>query len=128
MDNAIRHSPKGSTVTVNVRPDAAAAWLYVEDQGPGIKPEDLPRLWERFWRADNAPAGGTGLGLAIAKWIVDQHGGTIGAMNREEGGARFWVRLPRSAGASSAAADKSPGNHSGETLQWSADDPGESAS
>ncbi len=128
VDNAIRHSPKGSTVTVNVRPDAAAAWLYVEDQGPGIKPEDLPRLWERFWRADNAPAGGTGLGLAIAKWIVDQHGGTIGAMNREEGGARFWVRLPRSAGASSAAADKSPGNHSGETLQWSADDPGESAS
>lgn len=128
VDNAIRHSPKGSTVTVNVRPDAAAAWLYVEDQGPGIKPEDLPRLWERFWRADNAPAGGTGLGLAIAKWIVDQHGGTIGAMNREEGGARFWVRLPRSAAASSGASDKSPGSHSDETLQWSADDPGQSAS
>ncbi len=96
-DNAIHHSPKGSTVTVSVRPETASALLYVEDQGPGVKPEDMPRLWERFWRADNAPAGGTGLGLAIAKWIVDQHGGQIGAMNREEGGARFWVRLPTGA-------------------------------
>jgi signal transduction histidine kinase len=126
VDNAIHHSPRGSTVTVNVRPDAAAAWLYVEDQGHGMKPEDLPRLWERFWRADNAPAGGTGLGLAIAKWIVDQHGGTIGAMNREEGGARFWVRLPVMAPAAAAASDESPGDSSGETLQWSPDDPGQS--
>jgi signal transduction histidine kinase len=128
VDNAIRHSPKGSIVTVNVRPDATAAWLYVEDQGPGIKPEDLPRLWERFWRADNAPAGGTGLGLAIAKWIVDQHGGTIGAMNREEGGARFWVRLPASAPAPTAASDESAGSASGEALQLSPDDPGQSVS
>jgi len=104
VDNAIRHSPKGSTVTVGVRPDAAAALLYVEDQGPGIKPEDLPRLWERFWRADNAPPGGTGLGLSIAKWIVDQHGGTIEATNRTEGGARFWVRLPERRAATAGAA------------------------
>ena len=93
-DNAIRHSPRGSTVTVGVRSDGTWALLYVEDQGSGIKPEDMPRLWERFWRADDAPAGGTGLGLAIAKWLVDQHHGAIGAMNREDGGARFWVRLP----------------------------------
>ncbi len=51
-------------------------------------------MFERFWRADNAPAGGTGLGLAIAKWIVDQHGGTIGAFNRPGSGASFWARLP----------------------------------
>ncbi len=127
-DNAIRHSPKGSTVSVNVRPDPSAAWLYVEDQGPGIKPEDLPKLWERFWRADNAPAGGTGLGLAIAKWIVDQHGGTIGAMNREEGGARFWVRLPASAPAPATTSDKSQRNPPGEAFQLSPDDPGQSAS
>ncbi len=97
VDNAIRHSPAGSTVVVRVRPDAAGAILEVEDQGPGIKPQDLPRLWERFWRADNAPAGGTGLGLSIARWIVDQHGGSIAAENRAEGGARFTVRLPAGA-------------------------------
>jgi signal transduction histidine kinase len=131
VDNAIRHSRKDSTVTVNVRPDDTSSWLYVEDEGPGIRPADLPRLWERFWRADNAPAGGTGLGLAIAKWIVDQHGGTIGAMNRDEGGARFWVRLPLLAGASTPAADEpSPkpagqAPKSGDTLQWSPEDHGE---
>ena len=94
VDNAIRHSPAGTTVAVRVRPESGAALLVVEDQGTGIKPDDLPCLWERFWRADDAPAGGTGLGLAIAKWIVEQHGGTIEAANREEGGARFWARLP----------------------------------
>jgi signal transduction histidine kinase len=106
VDNAIRHSPVSSTVAVWVRPEAGAALLQVDDHGPGVKPEDLPRLFERFWRADNAPAGGTGLGLAIAKWIVEQHGGTIGAFNRPDGGASFWVRLPdvpRSTVASTAA-------------------------
>jgi signal transduction histidine kinase len=99
LDNAIRHSPKGSTVGLRVRPDAGAALLQVEDQGPGVKPEDLPHIFERFWRADDAPAGGTGLGLAIARWIVEQHGGAIGAGNRAEGGALFWVRLPAGTGA-----------------------------
>ena len=94
VDNAIRHSPANSTVGVWVRPEPATALLQVDDHGPGVKEEDLPRLFERFWRADDAPAGGTGLGLAIAKWIVEQHGGTIGAFNRPEGGASFWVRLP----------------------------------
>jgi len=93
-DNAIRHSLRDSTVTVQVRSEPGYAVVQVDDEGPGIKPDDLPRLFERFWRADDAPAGGTGLGLAIAKWIVDQHGGTIAAENRPEGGARFLVRLP----------------------------------
>jgi signal transduction histidine kinase len=94
VDNAIRHSPSGSTVEARVRPAAGAAILQVDDRGPGIKPEDLPRLFERFWRADNAPAGGTGLGLAIARWIVEQHGGNIAAVNRQDGGASFDVWLP----------------------------------
>jgi signal transduction histidine kinase len=98
VDNAIRHSPAGSTVEARVRPAAGAALLQVDDRGPGIKPEDLPRLFERFWRADNAPAGGTGLGLAIAKWIVEQHGGQIGAVNRPDGGASFNVWLPSPGG------------------------------
>jgi two-component system sensor histidine kinase CiaH len=96
VDNAIRHSPRGSYVEVRIRPleeAGGAALLEVMDAGPGIKAEDMPRLWERFWRADNAPEGGTGLGLAIARWITEQHGGQIGAENRPEGGARFWVRL-----------------------------------
>ena len=79
VDNAIRHSPARSTVAVWVRPETGGALLQVDDHGAGVKPEDLPRLFERFWLADNAPAGGTGLGLAIAKWIVDEHGGTIEA-------------------------------------------------
>ena len=108
VDNAIRHGRAGTSVEVRVRPEPGAAVLEVEDRGSGIKPEDLPRLWDRFWRADDAPAGGTGLGLAIAKWIVDQHGGTIGANNREGGGARFWVRLPADPAGSAAQASPDP--------------------
>lgn len=128
VDNAIRHSRSGSTVEVRVRPEPGGALLEVADHGHGIKPEDLPRLWERFWRADDAPAGGTGLGLAIAKWIVDQHGGTIGAMNRDEGGARFWVRLPvgvaQAAGAPATAASpammpQAPSLMPSDSISWS---------
>jgi signal transduction histidine kinase len=95
-DNALAHSPTGTAVAVRVRPEGPNAVLTVEDQGPGIRDEDLPRIFERFWRADNAPAGGTGLGLSIAAWIVEAHGGAISAANRPEGGARFEVRLPAS--------------------------------
>jgi signal transduction histidine kinase len=93
-DNAIRHSPAGGEVRVTVRRTDDLARLTVEDQGPGIRPEDLPRVFDRFWRAADAPSGGTGLGLSIAKWICDQHGGRITAANRPEGGARFDVELP----------------------------------
>ena len=94
VDNAIRHSPAGGEVRVAVRRDGGAALLDVEDQGRGVRPEDMPHLFDRFWRASGAPSGGTGLGLAIAKWIVDRHRGTITVSNRETGGAQFRVRLP----------------------------------
>jgi signal transduction histidine kinase len=94
VDNAIRHAPSGSRVDVRVRTDGADAVVVVEDQGPGIQVEDLPRVFDRFYRAAGAPGGGTGLGLAIAAWIVERHGGRIAAANRDEGGARFTVRLP----------------------------------
>lgn len=94
VDNAIRHSPTDGLVSVAVRAEGGGASLVVEDDGPGIRPDDLPHVFERFYRAPDAPGGGTGLGLAIAKWIVDRHGGRIEATNRTEGGARFVVRLP----------------------------------
>ena len=94
VDNAIRHAPRGSRVDVRVRTDGSQAVLVVEDEGPGIRADDLPRVFDRFYRAAGAPGGGTGLGLAIAAWIVERHGGRIAAANRESTGARFTVRLP----------------------------------
>jgi signal transduction histidine kinase len=94
VDNAVAHSPAGGLVSVTVRPDGDLVTLIVDDEGPGIRAEDLPHVFERFWRADDAPPGGTGLGLAIAAWIVEGHGGTIEASNRPDRGARLAVRMP----------------------------------
>jgi signal transduction histidine kinase len=92
VDNAIRHTPDRGRVTVSVRPGAV---LSVEDEGHGLRETDVERIFERFWRAPDAPPGGTGLGLAIARWIVERHRGTISAGNRPAApGARFVVRLP----------------------------------
>jgi signal transduction histidine kinase len=94
VDNAIRHSPPAGEVRVSVGADNRTATLTVADQGPGIRPEELPRVFDRFWRAPGAPSGGTGLGLAIAQWIVERHGGRIDVANVPGGGARFEARLP----------------------------------
>jgi signal transduction histidine kinase len=94
VDNAIRHSPRGGAVRVVVRPAGEAASVAVEDAGPGVRPEDRARVFDRFWRAPGAPAGGTGLGLAIAKWIAEHHDGTISVDQSTAGGARFEVRIP----------------------------------
>ena len=94
VDNAIRHSPRDGAVTVTVRVAGLTASIEVTDQGPGLRPEDMPHVFDRFWRAPGAPSGGTGLGLAIARWIAERHGGRIGVANREGGGAAFRVELP----------------------------------
>jgi signal transduction histidine kinase len=94
VDNAIRHSPRGSAVRVVVRQEGEAASVAVEDAGPGVRPEDRERVFDRFWRAPGAPAGGTGLGLAIARWIAEHHDGSISVDESAAGGARFEVRIP----------------------------------
>jgi signal transduction histidine kinase len=104
VDNAVRHTPRGGSVLVRVRTEGREAVAEVEDDGPGIRPEDMPRVFERFWRAPGSAGGGTGLGLAIARSIVDLHEGRISVTNRPEGGARFTVRLP-GAGEPPAAAE-----------------------
>ena len=97
-DNAIRHSPPGTAVQVAVAVSGRQAELTVDDAGPGVRPEDRAHIFERFWRAADAPPGGVGLGLAIASWIVRRHGGTITVDSSPAEGARFDVLLPLAGG------------------------------
>ena len=98
IDNAIRHTPSGGAVSVDVsRGDAASVAIAVRDTGEGIAPEVLPRVFERFVRADEsrtAGAGGAGLGLAIVKRIAELHGGTVRAESVLGAGATFTLALP----------------------------------
>ncbi len=97
VDNAVDHSPRGTTVTVRVRRAGAQAMVEVEDQGPGIPPEAMERIFEPFTRLHGTTrhgSGGTGLGLAIARRITDAMRGTIHASSPEGAGARFTVTLP----------------------------------
>jgi two-component system sensor histidine kinase TctE len=74
IDNALRYTPKGSTVTLKVEPHGAMTHLVVEDNGPGLGADELPHVFQRFWRASDQP-GGCGLGLAIVREIARRHGG-----------------------------------------------------
>ena len=94
VDNAIRHSPSGGVVEVRVRLADGLARMTVRDHGAGIRPDDLPRVFDRFWRAGGEPSDGTGLGLAIAAAITARHGGRISVANAPDGGACFTVELP----------------------------------
>ncbi len=98
VDNAIRHSPRGRSVRVTVSRAGTSVLLRVEDEGPGIPPEQRARVFDRFWRGTSRGGSGSGLGLAIAAWIVDRHAGSIRVTDTEAGGARFEVHLPCSAG------------------------------
>ena len=93
LDNARRHG--GSRITVELANAEGEAVARVSDEGPGIPPHELERIFNRFYRVDRSRSQpGTGLGLAIAKHLVAAHGGTIRAFNREGGGATFEVRFP----------------------------------
>lgn len=98
LDNAIKYTPEGGQIHIDARRIAAGhVELSVADNGPGIPSEDLPRIFERFYRADKARTrsyGGTGLGLAIVRHIVQRHGGSVRAESRLGKGSRFIVTLP----------------------------------
>jgi signal transduction histidine kinase len=97
--NAIRHTPHDGTVTVRARAGDHAVVLAVEDSGPGIDPDHLPRIFDRFYKVDASRSStetpsGSGLGLSIVQAIVSRHGGTVTASNVPNGGARFEIVLP----------------------------------
>lgn len=97
LDNALRYTPSGGTVTVRLQTVGEGVVLAVEDTGHGIEPEHLPHLFERFYRSDWARAkdsGGTGLGLPIVREIAEAHGGSISVTSDVDKGSTFTLRLP----------------------------------
>jgi len=96
LENALKFTMPGGRVEVSARGDGEDLVLEVADTGPGIREEDLPRIFDRFYRADAARTSteGTGLGLSIVRTTSAAHGGEVTAGNRQEGGAVFRVRLP----------------------------------
>jgi signal transduction histidine kinase len=97
VDNALRYSSEGDTVTVRAGETADAVQVDVVDQGPGLSPEELALVFERFYRGDRTRSratGGAGLGLAIVKQLVEAHGGRVWAESTEGQGATFSFTLP----------------------------------
>jgi signal transduction histidine kinase len=97
LDNACRYTPPGGKIVLSAYREDGAVHVSVRDGGPGIAPEDLPHIFERFYRGDKSRArssGGTGLGLSIAKALIEAHGGRIWAENAPQGGACFHFTVP----------------------------------
>jgi two-component system phosphate regulon sensor histidine kinase PhoR len=102
VENALRHTSQGS-VTIATHPGTGGVLLTVSDTGSGIPPEHLPRIFERFYRADSGrsrEAGGTGLGLAIVRHLVEAHGGTVEAQSEVGAGTEIRILFPRGSEAS----------------------------
>jgi two-component system sensor histidine kinase KdpD len=94
VENSFRHGRASSPIEIAARAAPGAVEIEVSDRGPGIPPGQEERLFEKFYRGPGARSGGVGLGLPICRGIVEAHGGTVVAQNRDGGGARFVVRLP----------------------------------
>jgi signal transduction histidine kinase len=98
LDNAVHHTPSDGTIQVSAQAEGENVVITVRDTGPGIPPEHLPHVGERFYRVDAArsrPDGGTGLGLSICKGIVHAHGGTLSIESTSGVGTTVHIRLPR---------------------------------
>ncbi len=98
LDNALKYSPPGTKVQLRLAQEDHTVVFEVEDQGPGIPPEDLPHIFEPFYRVSRGAqvAPGTGLGLAIVKNVVEAHGGTVNVKSLPGQGTKFVLRFPRS--------------------------------
>ena len=97
LENAAKHTPPGTTVTVRLQRSGGSALLTVADSGPGIAAEHLPHIWDRYYRVDKVrsrAAGGTGLGLPIVKYIAEAHGGRVDVASEVGVGTTFTVELP----------------------------------
>jgi two-component system sensor histidine kinase KdpD len=94
LSNAAFHTPAGTEVQLSAKVENGAMLIIVADHGHGIPEASLPHLFEKFYRAPDAPTGGTGLGLSLVKGFVEAHGGQVKAENRTERGAAFTIRLP----------------------------------
>jgi two-component system phosphate regulon sensor histidine kinase PhoR len=97
LDNAIKYTPAGGSIVAGARPAGRFVEVFVRDSGAGIPAEDLPRLFERFYRVDKARSrelGGTGLGLSIVKHLVGAHNGTVRVESRVQEGSTFFFMLP----------------------------------
>jgi two-component system sensor histidine kinase KdpD len=94
LDNAVKHSPSSSPVAVRMELEDEAVVVHVSDEGPGLPPGELERVFERFVRGRGTTVQGTGLGLHICRQIVEAHHGLIWAESAEGRGATFTVRLP----------------------------------
>lgn len=94
ITNALRHTPRDGAITVHTQAENGMVRFAVTDTGPGLAPEHLPRLFEKFFRIPGTPVGGAGLGLSITKDIVEAHGGTVGVDSEVGCGTTFWFTLP----------------------------------
>jgi len=97
VSNALRHTPDGGSLRVSAYRKTGVVRVEVRDSGEGISPEDLPYVFERFYRGEKSRSrqtGGAGLGLAIAKGIVEAHGGEIGVESNPKEGTLFYFTLP----------------------------------
>jgi two-component system phosphate regulon sensor histidine kinase PhoR len=97
VDNAVKYGKEGGRITLSGRFEPSGCTIEVNDDGPGIPPEDIPRIFERFYRVDKGRSrelGGTGLGLSIVKHIVESHEGTLHVESRLGVGTRFAIRIP----------------------------------
>jgi signal transduction histidine kinase len=93
--NAVKYTPPGTAIEVELRATAASATLTVADHGPGVPDDELARIFEPFYQTDSARrADGFGLGLAIAQRAINLHGGSIRATNQSSGGLRVEIELP----------------------------------
>jgi signal transduction histidine kinase len=95
VGNAIKFTPEGGTITIGAALHGQDVHFSVSDTGPGIPPELLPHVFDRYWQARDGDRRGAGLGLAIARGIVEAHGGRIWAESGERGGARFFFSIPK---------------------------------